>query len=76
MTIYNVTWEENGERKHEELYTLNAAKKLMRQHPGATGSKTKIYSNGDWVNCGEITLKGSNASFIANSPRNMNKANY
>ena len=76
MTIYNVTWEENGKRKHEELYTLNAAKKLMHQHPGATGSKTKVYSNGEWVNCGEITLKGSNATFIANSPRNMKKANY
>ena len=72
----NVTWEENGKRKHEELYTLNAAKKLMHQHPGATGSKTKVYSNGEWVNCGEITLKGSNATFIANSPRNMKKANY
>ena len=41
-----------------------------------TGSKTKVYGNGDWVPCGPITLKGSNATFIANSPRNMKKPNY
>lgn len=76
MTIYSVTWVEDGERKFGECYTLTEAKKLMRQHPGASGSKTKVYSNGDWVPCGEITLKGSNATYIANSPRNMKKANY
>lgn len=77
MTIYSVYWkDENGEPQSETCYTLTEAKKLMRQHPGATGSKTKVYSNGDWVNCGEITLNGSNKTFIANSPRNMKKPNY
>lgn len=76
MTIYSVTWTEGGERKYEDCYTLAAAKKLMRQHEGATGSKTKVYSNGEWIPCGKISLKGSNKTFIANSPRNMNKANY
>ena len=76
MTIYSVTWTEGSERKYEDCYTLTAAKKLMRQHEGATGTKTKVYSNGEWVPCGEITLKGSNATHIANSPRNMKKANY
>lgn len=76
MTIYSVTWEENGERKYEDVYTLSAAKKLMRQHDGAKGMKTKVYSNGEWVNCGEITLNGSNATYIANSPRNMKNKNY
>ena len=77
MTLYNVNWkDENGKPQSETCYTLTEAKKLMRKHPGATGSKTKVYSNGDWVPCGPITLKGSNATFIANSPRNMKKANY
>jgi hypothetical protein len=76
MTIYSVTWVEDGERKFKECYTLTDAKKLMRKHPGATGSKTKVYSNGEWVPCGEITLTGSNKTFIANSPRNMKKPNY
>ena len=52
-----------------------AAKKAMKEH-NARGSKFKIYSNGDIVDCGDITLKGSNKTFIANSPRNMKKANY
>lgn len=76
MTLYSVTWMEEGQRKYKTCYSLKEAKDLMRQHEGATGSKTKVYSNGEWVNCGEITLKGSNATYIANSPRNMKKANY
>ncbi len=76
MTTYNVFWKENEEPKSQTCYTLTAAKKLMREHPGATGTKTKIWSNGDWENCGEIKLKGCNKTFIANSPRNMKKANY
>lgn len=77
MTIYNVVWkDESGERQHETVYSLTAAKKLMKQHPGATGSKTKVWSNGDWEPMGEITLKGNNKTFVANSPRNMKQPNY
>ena len=77
MIICYVHWtDEKGEAQNEEVYSVAAAKKLMKEHPGARASKTKVYSNGDWVNCGEIHLKGSNKSFIANSPRNMKKANY
>lgn len=76
MTIYSITWEENGTRHYERRHTLTEAKKIMRQHPGAKGTKTKVWSNGDWEPMGEIKLTGSNKSFIANSPRNMKKANY
>ena len=38
------------------------------------GSKIKIYSEGEWVNCGAINLTGSNKTFIANT--RMTKANY
>ena len=48
----------------------------MKANPGSTGDKTKIYSNGDWVPCGPIVLKGSNKTFIANSPKSMKKSNY
>ena len=76
MTICYVNWKDENGVHSEECYSVSSAKKLMKEHPGATGSKIKVYSNGDWVNCGEITLKGSNKTFIANSPRNMKYANY
>ena len=77
MVICYVHWKDDNSQDHrEEVYSVSAAKKLMKEHSGATGSKVKVYSNGDWVNCGEITLKGSNKSFIANSPRNMKNSNY
>ena len=38
----------------------------MKEH-NAKGYIYKIYSNGDFENCGEIVLKGSNKTFIANS---------
>ena len=47
----------------------------MKEH-NAKGQKFKIYSDGEWVDCGEIKLKGSNKTFIANSPKNMRGANY
>ena len=77
MTICYVHWkDENGIDQREEVYSIANAKRIMKQHPGATGSKVKVYSNGDWVNCGPIEFKGSNKSFIANSPHNMKQANY
>lgn len=77
MIICYIHWkDENGQDQRDEVYSVSEAKKIMKAHPGATGSKVKVYSNGDWVNCGEIKLKGSNKSFIANSPRNMKHSNY
>lgn len=72
MTIYYVS---NGLDFAEDFFSLSAAKKAMREN-NAKCWKTKVYSNGDSVPCGEITLKGSNKTFIANSPRNMKQANY
>jgi hypothetical protein len=74
MTIYTVYWKENNEKQCETVYSLSEAKKIMKAHPGSTGDKTKVYSNGDWVPCGPITLKGSNKTFVANTK--MTKSNY
>ena len=72
MVIYTVT---NGTDFNETFYNLSSAKKAMKEH-NAKGYKTKVYSNGEWVNCGEINLTNSNKSFIANSPRNMTEKIY
>ena len=45
----------------------------MREH-NAQGFITKVWSNGDWEPAGEITLKGSNKTFIANT--RQQKKNY
>lgn len=74
MTVYTIYWKENNENQCETVYSLSAAKKLMKEHPGSIGDKTKVYSNGEWVPCGPITLKGSNKTFIANSK--MTQPNY
>lgn len=77
MTICYIHWkDDNGNDQHKEVYSIASAKRIMKQHPGATGSKVKVYSNGDCVPCGNIELNGSNKSFIANSPKNMKQANY
>lgn len=55
------------------LDSLTAAKKAMKEH-NAKGTKTKVYSNGDWEPCGEIVLKGSNKTFMANT--RQTKAGY
>lgn len=72
MTIYYVN--------RKEFFTASAAKKyakeLIKDGVELNTSIVKVYSNGDWVNCGELKLSGSNKHFIANSPRNMNKENY
>ena len=76
MTLYSVY--DKTTKEHETCYTLTGAKKWMKERiklgHEVSGSKTKIYSNGDWVNCGAITLTGSNKTFIANT--RMEKANY
>ena len=76
MTIYSVY--DKTTKESETYYSLSAAKKAMKeltkQGHEVVGDKTRIYSNGDWIPCGEITLSGSNKSFVANS--RMTKANY
>ena len=64
MKIYNVFNRETG--YNEELFNLTAAKKAMREN-NAQETITKVYSNGKWINCGEIELKGSNKTFVANT---------
>lgn len=64
--------------KSETFCSVAAAKKRMKQllqegHE-VSGSKTKVYSNGDWEPCGEITLTGSNKVFMANA--RQTKAGY
>lgn len=64
MKLYTVV--NRSENYYEDFYSLPAAKKAMKEH-NAKGYIYKIYSNGDFVNCGEIQLKGSNKTFVANS---------
>lgn len=71
MTIYSVS---NGIDFDEDFYTLREAKKAMKEH-NAKGWKTKIYSNGDWEPCGEISLTGSNATLMSGATR-QTKENY
>lgn len=63
--VYDLTTKES-----DCFFTLTAAKKWMRerrkQGHEVEGSKYRIYSNGDTVNCGKILLTGRNKSFIAN----------
>lgn len=51
------------------FFTLSKAKSLIKKNIDkyAGSSITKTYANGDWVNCGEISLPGTNKTFIANS---------
>lgn len=63
MTIYYV-----GE---QEFLNLKAAKKEMKR-TGLVGSKVKVYSNGEWIPCGEIKLKGSNRCRVVGA-RNSNQ---
>ena len=58
------------------LYSLKEAKSLIKANLPyyASSQITKIFSNGDFENLGEITLKGSNKHFIANT--RMTKPNY
>ena len=64
--VYDLTTNES-----ETFFTLTGAKNWMRERQKqgheVEGSKYRIYSNGDTVNCGKIKLTGNNKSFIANS---------
>lgn len=64
--VYDLTTKES-----ETFFTLTGAKKWMRERQKqgheVEGTKHKIYSNGDTVNCGKIKLTGNNKSFVANS---------
>lgn len=64
MKIYTVI---NRDADYQEEFTnLIEAKKAMREH-NAKGFITKVWSNGDWENLGEIKLKSSNKTFVANT---------
>lgn len=58
-------------KKSESFFTLTAAKKCMKeliaQGHEVSGSKTKIWANGNWEPAGEISLTGSNKAFMANT---------
>lgn len=69
---------DNTTHESETFYSLTAAKKLMKerikQGHEVEGSKYRIYSDGEIVNCGKINLHGNNRSFVANS--RQTKPNY
>lgn len=71
--VYDNTTDES-----ETFYSLTAAKKWMKerikQGHEVEGSKYRIYSDGEIVNCGKINLHGNNRSFVANS--RQTKPNY
>lgn len=76
MTIYTTFDKTIQERK--EFYNVSSAKKWMRERikmgHDVTGSKTKLWANGEWEPMGKIKLNGINKVFIANA--GMTKANY
>lgn len=76
MTIYTTFDKTTQER--EEFYNVSSAKKWMRERikigHDVTGSKTKVWANGEWEPMGKIELNGTNKVFIANA--GMTKANY
>ncbi len=69
---------DNTTHESETFYGLTAAKKWMKerikQGHEVEGSKYRIYSDGEIVNCGKINLNGNNRSFVANS--RQTKSNY
>ena len=64
--VYDETTKES-----EAFCSLTAAKKWMRermkQDHKVSGQKYRVYSDGEFVNCGSISLTGSNKSFVANT---------
>ncbi len=58
------------------FYSLALAKKLIKANLDKYKGSciTKIWANGGWENLGEINLKGSNKTFVANTKQK--KANY
>ena len=75
MRQLSVSWVDPKTTKREyaeTMFTLSAAKKLMKEkiREGMTdviGSITKVWSNGDWEPAGQIQLQGSNKTFMANT---------
>ena len=69
---------DNTTKESETFCSLTAAKKWMKerikQGHEVEGSKYRIYSDGEIVNCGKINLHGNNRSFVANS--RQTKPNY
>lgn len=57
------------ERDEMVFFSLAEAKRFIKKigNKYQGSSITQIYANGDWVNLGEINLKGNNKHFIANS---------
>lgn len=59
----------------QTFYSLTAAKKWMRerikQGHEVSGQKYKVYSDGDFVNCGCIKLTGNNKSFVVNTKQTV-----
>lgn len=58
------------------FYSLAPAKKLIKSNLDKYKCSciTKIWANGDWENLGEINLKDSNKTFVANTKQRI--ANY
>ena len=66
MTIVNVTFSDGRE---QEFFSIAKAKAAMKGDANAKGFITKVRSNGDWIPCGYIQLKGRNDSIIAGATR-------
>jgi hypothetical protein len=51
------------------FHSLASAKKLIKANLDKYKGSciTKVWANGDWENLGEINLKGSNKTFVANT---------
>lgn len=68
MIYYNTT--DHTTNENQTHFTATAAKRWMKERiklgHEVTGSKTKVYANGDWEPCGPIVLKGSNAVQMSN----------
>ena len=62
--------------KSVTFYSLAPAKRLIKANLDkyAGSCITKTWANGDWENLGEINLKGSNKTFVANTKQRI--ANY
>ena len=58
------------------FYSLDVAKKFIKANLDKYKGSciTKTWANGDWENLGEINLKGSNKTFVANTRQKA--ANY
>ena len=65
--VYDETTKES-----ETFWSLTAAAKRwmrerIKQKHKVSGQKYRVYSDGEFVNCGSISLTGSNKSFVANT---------